>query len=313
MRPIVYGALGASLLAACSGPEPGVYVGYVEAELIYVSAPQSGWIENASVVEGARVRVGDVLVELDKDQQLARHAEAEAQARRASAQARDLETGARREEIDRLEAQLQEARTQLGLARADRDRQMPLVRSGVASRARGDQVIADYEAALARVKAAEDAIEVARLAGRDAAREAAVAAEASAQSALVEAAWNLSQRTVRARAAGTVEDVFLRTGEFATAGAPVAAILPKDALKVRFFAPQEDLARLALGDAVAVQADGRAEALDAKISFIASEAEFTPPVIYSNAARDKLVFLVEARLPADAGLRPGLPVDVRLQ
>ena len=48
----------------------------------------------------------------------------------------------------------------------------------------------------------------------------------------------------------------------------------------------------------------------AVISRIASDAEFTPPVIYSADERDKLVFEVEARLPAGSNLRPGLPVDV---
>lgn len=300
----------ALLAAACSGEAPGVYVGYVEAEHLYPSALQSGRLERLAVAEGDRVEAGAVLFELDADRETARLAQAEAEARRAAASARDLETGARTEEIDRLEAERAEAQTRLDLARAELNRTKPLVATGVASKARGDQAQAEYDAALSRVRAAEDAIEVARLAGRDAAREAADAAAASADAALAEARWALDQRTGRAPAAGTVEDVFLRPGEVAGAGAPVLALLPEGALKVRFFVPQADLPGLEVGGAVRIEPDGAAP-IDARISFIATEAEFTPPVIYSNQARDKLVFLVEARLPSGATLRPGLPVDVR--
>jgi len=51
----------------------------------------------------------------------------------------------------------------------------------------------------------------------------------------------------------------------------------------------------------------------ATVTFIAPEAEFTPPVIYSETARDKLVFLVEARPKDLAGLNVGQPLDVTLE
>jgi HlyD family secretion protein len=108
-----------------------------------------------------------------------------------------------------------------------------------------------------------------------------------------------------------VEEEFLDVGEYATAGAPVLAILPRDGLKVRFFVPQAELPGLALGHQVSVWADGLEQPVSAPISYIAPDAEFTPPVIYSKEARAKLVFLVEAELPAGTGLPPGLPVEVR--
>jgi len=303
-----------AIIAACApADKPGAYVGYVEAEYIYVAAPQAGWLQTLNVAAGDIVSDGDLLFALDQDQQRAIYGEAAGRAEQAAAQARDMATGARSDEIARLEAQLAEARARYAQARAEKDRWLPLVKEGNASEAKGDQVTADHNAALARVKAAQEAIAVAKLAGRDAAREAADAASASAKAALDGAQWQLDQRRVHAQTSGRIEEIFHRKGEFVRAGSPVIAILPEGNLKIRFFVPQADLHGVSIGDKVSIKPDGADAPLDAVISHIASEAEFTPPVIYSAGSRDRLVFLVEARLDHGAALRPGLPVDVLLQ
>jgi HlyD family secretion protein len=92
----------------------------------------------------------------------------------------------------------------------------------------------------------------------------------------------------------------------------VLALMPEQALKVRFFVAQSQLAQFKVGDKVAVFADGVDGSTQAKIFHIARSAEFTPPVIYDKNSRQKLVFLVEARLPVGSQLSPGLPVDVAL-
>ncbi len=303
-------ALAGMMVACAPADNDGVYVGYVEAEYIYVAAPQAGWLQSLEVREGDEIGVGDLLFQLDQDQQKASYAEAAGRAAQADAQARDIATGARADEIAALEAQLEEAKARHTQAKAEMDRWLPLVEEGNASLARGDQVTADHKAAQARVKAAQEAIEVAKLAGRDAAQDAAAAASASAKAALDEADWRLGQRSIHAQVSGRVEEIHQRKGEFIRAGAPVVAILPRGNLKIRFFVPQADLMSVSVGAPVEISPDGADVPLDAVISHIASEAEFTPPVIYSAGSREKLVFLVEARL-ADSGLlRPGLPVDV---
>ena len=84
-------------------------------------------------------------------------------------------------------------------------------------------------------------------------------------------------------------------------------LLPRDNLKLRFFVPQPRLGTLAVGQRVTAQCDGCAADIAATVSFIASEAEFTPPVIYSNDTRSKLVFMVEAR-PMDPS-KPHMIID----
>jgi HlyD family secretion protein len=95
----------------------------------------------------------------------------------------------------------------------------------------------------------------------------------------------------------------------------VVTILPPENLKARFFVPETKLGAVRVGQDVQLRCDGCAAPIAAKITYIAPQAEFTPPVIFSKDSRAKLVFLVEARAsPGDsAKLRPGQPLDVTLQ
>jgi HlyD family secretion protein len=136
------------------------------------------------------------------------------------------------------------------------------------------------------------------------------------EAAVGQAEWTLAQRTVTSRIEGRVEAVYHRKGEFVSAGSPILSVLPEDGVKVRFFVPQSLVGSLQTGGFVsvsvgAISGEESAE-MRATISFVATEAEFTPPVIYSVDSREKLVFMVEARLPIGSALRPGIPVDIRL-
>jgi HlyD family secretion protein len=91
----------------------------------------------------------------------------------------------------------------------------------------------------------------------------------------------------------------------------VLALLPHASIRVRFFVPEGALARLHLGARVRISCDG-CGAMEGRISFIASDAEYTPPVIFSVGNREKLVFKVEARAPGGLPLHPGQPVEVSL-
>jgi HlyD family secretion protein len=145
-------------------------------------------------------------------------------------------------------------------------------------------------------------------------RDAAIAEVASQQAALDKAQWAFDQKQQFAPADAAVHDTLYRQGEFVAAGNPVVVLLPPANLKVRFFVPQEKLARVKVGETVSVQCDGAARAFSATVNYISTEAEYTPPVIFSRETRANLVFMIEAKFsPADAAdLRPGQPVDVQL-
>jgi HlyD family secretion protein len=146
-------------------------------------------------------------------------------------------------------------------------------------------------------------------------RDAADSQVASLQAALDKAKWPFDQKQQFAPADAQVHDTLYRTGEFVAAGNPVVVLLPPENLKVRFFVPQEKLAQIKTGVTVSVQADGAARAVSATVNYISTQAEYTPPVIFSRETRANLVFMIEAKFSAAdaAELRPGQPVDVELK
>lgn len=129
---------------------------------------------------------------------------------------------------------------------------------------------------------------------------------------LAQIKWQLDQKTVKSPVAGAVIDTLYQMGEYVPASYPVVKLLPPENIKVRFFVPERDVGALKLGQTATLTCDGCAEALPAQITFIAPEAEFTPPVIYSQENKQKLVFMVEARTSKEKSplLHPGQPVQV---
>jgi HlyD family secretion protein len=140
-------------------------------------------------------------------------------------------------------------------------------------------------------------------------------AEASLRQAKANLEWSqtrLARRNAYSPGEATVEQIYYRPGETVPAGRPVVALLPPANLKLRFFAPQAVLPEIKYGQTVGVSCDGCEKGLTAKVSFIARSAEFTPPVIYSQEERAKLVFLIEARPEHPEKFRVGQPVTVTL-
>lgn len=304
-------ASAAAVLTACSDSDnTDPILGYVEAEWVYVAAPSSGWIVTGPPPEGSRFARGDLLFELDQDS--AAHALEESQARleQARAQSRNLLSGARDPELKRLQARLDEAEALLSYSRLEYERIARLVEKGLEQQANADRAETDLQVAKAAVAAARQDIEVAELAGRPEERSAAQAAADAARASMENARYQLRERSVEARLAGRVTEIFYRAGEFVKQGDNVIAVLPDDGLKVRFNVPQAALAQLQVGAPIEVHADGMAQAIRGTISYIADDAEFVPPVLYTRETRQKLVFLIEAQVPVAEGLHPGLPVEV---
>jgi HlyD family secretion protein len=123
----------------------------------------------------------------------------------------------------------------------------------------------------------------------------------------------LTRRELSSPVTGAVQQIYYRPGEMVPAGKAVLSILPPGNVKVRFFVQQAVLPKISLGDLIGVTCDGCAAGISARVSFIASSAEYTPPVIFSEEERGKLVFLVEALPEKPDDLRVGQPVTVTLR
>jgi HlyD family secretion protein len=286
--------------------------GYVEGEYVYVAAPVAGRLEALHVARGAPVAAATPLFQLDRASEQPGRDDAAARLASAEAKLADLRKGKRPSELASIEAQLAQAQAMLELAEAELNRRERLVASNVASREAVDQARAAYQRDKARVAELQAELKTAHLGARADEIQAAEAEVTAARAQLAQAEWRLDQMSQAAPQAGVVVDTLYRPGEWVEAGAPIVSLLPPENVKVRFFVPEPWLGAIAIGDEVNVSCDACAPGLTAVISYIAPDAEYTPPVIYSRKMRAKLVYLVEAKPRRPSALRPGQPVDVTL-
>jgi len=288
--------------------------GYMEADLVLVGSEQGGRIAELSVEEGNYVKQGDPIFVLESSEQEASVAAARSRVQEAEARLADVKAEVQRpDEIKVLEAALNEAQAMLQVASNNLERAQSLYDKGWTTKAQLDDAVSQHDRNQAAVAEAEKRIIAAKLPGRSDMIDAAAANVEAARHALSEAEKNLAKRKVFAPTGGTVEEVYFRPGEVVNSGQGVVALLPPRNLKVRFFVAEPVRARLQVDQDVEISCDGCAPDLHAKINFIAREAEFTPPVIFSREQREKLVYLVEARPEGDAAvLTAGQPVTVTL-
>lgn len=177
---------------------------------------------------------------------------------------------------------------QVALAKLNLARQHDLYLSHNTSKAALDQATSDYE------------VKVKQL--------------ASAEHTLTQAEWAFAQKTVYSPIQGMVFDVFFREGEKVSANQPVLALLSPENIKVLFYIPEKELSQIRIGQKIKFRCDGCAPANYATINYISPEAEYTPPIIYNQDTRYKLVYLVRATLEGAKGFQfhPGQPLDVHL-
>ena len=300
-------------LAACDEAPGDVFQGYVEADLLFVGGDEAGRLASLAVAEGDQVAAGQPLFTLDQALERAARDRAAAEVAAAAARLARLQAAQQRPaEIAVLQAEEARVTAELALAISEYDRMAVLEQRGNASRASLDQARATRDRTQAMLREIQGRIALATLPSHELEIAAAKGELAAAEAALDQAEVALARRVVLAPAAGLVQELYYRPGEVAEGGRAVVALLPPEALKLRFYVPQARLPALAAGTRVSVTCDGCGAAQGGRVVFIAAEAEFTPPVIYSLEERQKLVFLVEALPDEPIRLRVGQPVEVRL-
>lgn len=295
-------------------PAPIIWQGCAEADFVMVGPTQQGLLTAVLVARGDEVATGAPLFAQDDMDDLAARDQAEQMLAQAARQLANLEAGAKPTEIQQAEDNLTAAQATLVRTAADLERGELLLPQGYATKQSVDQLRADHRSAQAKAEALQAALAQSRAPlGRVGEIETQRATVAAAQAALDMAKWRLAQRRVTAPARGRVADVLARPGETMAAGAPVVSLLPPGNIFVRFFVPERDFSAVYAGEPVAFACDGCAAGLSGTISFMSPKAEYTPPLIYSESSKAKLVFLIEARPPPDqaAGLHPGQPMEVR--
>jgi len=300
------------LLAGCSRPRRNTVQGYVEGEFVYVASPLAGQLDTLAVKRGAQVRKGEPLFTLECGLETAARDEAERKLNQGKASLEDSKKGRRPTELNSAEAQLKQARAALVLSEKEFQRQYELRQRDVTSIQDFDRARSARDQDRNRVAQLDADLQTAHLGSREDQIAAAEANVRALQAALAQAEWSLSQKRQGAPQDALVFDTLYQQGEWVAAGRPVVALLPPPNLKVCAFVPETRVGAIHPDDPVRVFVDGIAGSFAGRVSFISPQAEYTPPVIYSQESRGKLVFMVEIRFDAATAekLHPGQPVDV---
>lgn len=305
------------LLSACGQEKSNEFAGYIEGRYVAISAPHGGKLMT-SVKEGHNVDVGTALFALDDGVQKRALQQATAQVAQAQAVLANLQSGARQNKMDALNARLQAAQADADYAQKEWHRHQKLLLEGAASRSRVDALRRQYQMASASVRTIQAEIRSASVGARNQQIQAAVASLQVAQVQKDEAQFQLEEQIQYSPLQGLVYRLIYETGEYVPPGRAVVQLLDMQRRKVYFFVNQNHLDSFHIGQKVLVRWDtvqGQAEkSTQAHIVYISDVAEYTPPVIFSNQTRDNLVYLLKAELINDGMSLPktGQPVSVVL-
>jgi HlyD family secretion protein len=313
--PLTLAAAAAVCIAGCAHRHATTWQGYIEGKFVYVSSPQSGRLDQLSVTRGETIDAGHPLFQLDNEPETDEVHQAEQLLRTSRSRLADLQTGKRPAEIDVTRAQLTQSLA--GKKQADQILASDEVQYGAGGISQADLINARAaaESSTAKVQELEASLAVDALPARAQQIRAQREQVAADRASLAGAEWKLGQKQIASPRQGLVFDTLYRRGEWVAAGNPVVELLPPENIEIRFFVPEPAMGKLRIGESVRVNCDGCPAGLSAAITFISPQNEYTPPVIYSNENRSKLVFMVIAKASAQqaANLHPGQPVEIALQ
>lgn len=250
--------------------------GRIEAQQVLISAKFAGRLTEVLVDEGQVVAAGEPIARLDT-------ADLDAQLAGAKAQVRRSETS----QVEAL-ASIAQRESELTLARQELQRAQSMNNTGSGS-------MQQLELRRNQLGVAE-AAERAALASRDEAEAATEAARAE----VVRIQSLLDDAVLKAPRRGRVEYKLSQTGEVVAAGAPVATLLDLSDVSMTIFLPARAAGRLAIGDEARIILDPAPQyVVPATVSFVSSEAQFTPKTVEMQDEREKLVFRVKLKIAPD--------------
>jgi HlyD family secretion protein len=285
--------------------------GTIETVEVHVASKVSGELLELAVEEGTRVKPGDKLAVVDHAVLDIQLRQADAGVRLAEAQLALLVKGARSEDIRQTEAALKQAESALAVAGDDARRMRELARTGSVTTKQAEDAEARLTVTTAQRNAAAEALNKVRTLARPEEVRAAEARLAQAQAAVNLISKTIADCTITAPAGGIVTHKAVEAGELVVAGATIVTLAELDSVYVMIYVTEKELGRVRLGDSAEVTIDAFPDkAFAGKITYISSEAEFTPKNVQTKEDRVKLVFGVKVEIENRAGLlKPGLPAD----
>ncbi len=275
--------------------------GRLEATDIDISAKSPGRIKAILVKEGDDVAEGQVLATLDTSTLDADVRRAQAQVEQAR-QARETSTALleqREQAVLTAEAVVAQRQAELALATKQFERTQDLVTKGFLAPQKADEAQAQLQGANAALKAARSQVAEARTAvvttrSQISETEAAVGA---AQAGLNRSQADRDDTVLRAPRSGRIQVLAAQAGEIVGAGGRVMSLVDVSDVHMTFFLPETAVGRVAIGSEARLVLDAAPQyVIPAKVSFVASVAQFTPKTVETTAERQKLVFKVRAQI-----------------
>jgi HlyD family secretion protein len=290
--------------------------GTVEATDAQIGFEVPGRIHHVTVREGDAVEAGTLVATLDPAEANARRAQAQAGLRAAQAVLRELESGARPEEIAQAQAAFEAARLRREDISRDLERTRILFDGGAVSQEARDKAHTAFALAGSQEEQAREQLRLVRSGPRAERIEAQRAQVAQAEAVLEGAEEMLRKVELRTPFAGTVTVQHREPGAVVPPGAPILTLMDPASRWVRVYIPGNQIGAVRLGATATITSDTYPEKRYAgEVVFIASEAEFTPKNVQTAEERVKLVYAIKVRITGDPGfeLKPWMPADVRLE
>lgn len=286
--------------------------GTMDATEIAVSFRVPGILHSRPVEEGNRVKPGELLAALDERESVARLHQAQAAQQTALARLKDLEQGYRPQEIAEARAQVEQAHANLGNLEEEAMRSEALFRGGATSQQRRDKDHTAATVATEQHRAAQERLRLLQSGYRPETINAARAQLGEAQAAVEAARVVWEDLQVKSSVDGVVTRTHAEVGETLGAGRPVVTVTDISRPWVRVYIPENQIGKVRLGAAAKIKVDTFPNREFAgHVSYVSSQAEFTPKNVQTQEERVKLVFAVNVILDnRDGTLKPGMPADV---
>ncbi len=289
--------------------------GNFEISDVEVSFKLPGRVVERAVSEGESVAAGQLVARLDATE-LGHEVELRrAELGAARSQLAELEAGSRPEEIRQARAALARVRAESTRASTEYVRQEDLLQKEVISAREFEVAEAAHRMALAQVDESENRLALLVLGARQEQLDQSRQRVKQAAEALALSETRLSYATLTAPISGLVLADHVESGEQVAAGTPVVTLGDLESVWLRGYVDEADLGRVKVGQSVRVTTDTYpGKVYEGTVSFLASEAEFTPKIVQTAKERVKLVYRVKIDVPNPAGeLKPGMPADAEIE
>ena len=308
--PYIALALAALLLASCERDPETFMVGTLERDRIELKVESSEPIVSIDTRDGQAVAPGDLVITQDPARARQRLEQLAGLRDQAAGRLAELKRGPREETIREARANLEATRVQRSNALADLERTREVFGRGLSSQGQLDRDETAYKTAVAREKAAVEALE--RLLNGTTVEELqqAEAALAAAEAQVRAAELDLARTRIVAPVAGTIDKVLYQLGERPAAGTTIAVLLDNSRTFARVYVPEPLRARIKPGAALEVRVDGIAEVFEGRVRWISADASFTPYFALTEHDRSRLSYLAEIDLEDAGDLPAGVPLQV---